>query len=234
MGRKKKRSVRVRSQRSAEKIRERYERRVSGKKEGRLGKLDDLFKELSKYQTKKGAPSKSKLRSNKAKEDYNRILKEIGDLGTAAKRQSERIDSTAEKIAKNFNIEGKNATAAAEVFVSNALPSIPGFSTSEAVLALAESGFDPDSIFKILNYLKEDSEMKTPDEMKRFASEDDMNMFVTHVCNIHELAPEIPNGDVILMAQQMVDYDLNDYESTISEYYEEEESEDDFDEDDDE
>lgn len=233
MGRKK-RSVRVRSQRSAEKIRERYERSVSGKKEGRLGKLDDLFKELSKYQTKKGAAAKSKLRSNKAKEDYNRILKEIGDLGTAAKRQSERIDETAERIAKNFNITGSNASAAAEVFVSNTLPEIPGFSTSEAVLSLSESGFDAESIFKILNYLKDDIEMRTPDEMKHLMSEDKLDMFITHACNLHETDPEIPNGDIILLAQHMTDYGLNNYNGVIEEYYDEQNEDEEDDEDDDE
>ena len=233
MGKLKKKSMRIRSDRSASKIRERYERSVSKGKEGRLGKLDKLFEDLQKYQTKKGLPAKSKLRSNKAKEDYNRLLKEIEKLGSRQKRNAERIDETAAVVAKNFNIEGKNAAAAAEVFVSNTLPSIPGFSTSEAVLALADSGFDADSIFKILNYLKDDINMKTPDEMKHFAEEDDMNMFITHVCNIHELAPDIPNGDVILMAQQMVDYDLNDYISTIDEYYEEQEEDEEDEEDED-
>jgi len=233
MGKRKKKSMKIRSSRSAGKIKERYERSVSRGKEGRLGKLDKLFEDLQKYQTKKGLPSKSKLRSNKAKEDYNRLLKEIEKLGTAKKRAAERIDETAAVIAKNFNIEGKNASAAAEVFVSNTLPSIPGFSTSEAVLALADSGFDADSIYKILNYLKDDINMSTPDEMKHFAEEDDMNMFITHVCNLHDLAPDIPNGDIILMAQQMVDYDMNDYESAIDEYYEEQEEEEDEEEDED-
>lgn len=233
MGKRKKKSMKIRSSRSASSIRERYERSVSKGKEGRLGKLDKLFEDLQKYQTKKGAPSKSKLRSNKAKEDYNRLLKEINDLGTKQKRQNERIDETAAVVAKNFGIEGKNASAAAEVFVSNTLPSIPGFSTSEAVLALAESGFDADSIFKILNYLKDDIDMKTPDEMKHFAEEDDLNMFITHVCNLHEKAPDIPNGDVILMAQQMVDYNLNNYDAAIDEYYEEQEEDDEDEEDED-
>jgi hypothetical protein len=229
MGKRKKKSMKIRSSRSAGKIKERYERSVSKGKEGRLGKLDKLFEDLQKYQTKTGLPSKSKLRSNKAKEDYNRLLKEIEKLGTFKKRNTERIDETAAVVAKNFNIEGKNAAAAAEVFVSNTLPEIPGFSTSEAVLALADSGFDADSIYKILNYLKDDINMSTPDEMKHFAEEDDMNMFITHVCNLHELAPDIPNGDIILMAQQMVDYDMNDYESTIDEYYAEQEEEEDED-----
>lgn len=231
MGRKKTRSPKIRSSRAASQIKERYERSVSRGKEGRLGKLDKLFEDLQKYQTKKGAPSKTKLRSNKAKEDYNRLLKEINELGTKQKRQNERIDETAEVIAKNFNITGKNAAAAAEAFVSNALPVIPGFNTSEAVLALAESGFDPDSIYKILNYLRDDINMRTPDEMKKFTSEDDMNMFITHVCNLHEMDPEIPNGDIMLIAQQMVDYDLDNYDTAIDEYYEEN-SEDDYDEDD--
>lgn len=227
MGRKKTRSPKIRSSRSAGLIKERYERSVSKGKEGRLWKLDKLFEDLQKYQTKKGLPSKSKLRSNKAKEDYNRLIKEINDLSSKAKRQSERIDETADRIAKNFNITGKNASAAAEVFVSNALPAIPGFSTSEAVLALADSGFDADSIYKILNYLNDDINMRTPDEMKHFAEEDDMNMFISHVCNLHESDPDIPNGDIILMAQQMVDYDLNDYDNMISEYYEDKEEDED-------
>ena len=232
MGKKRKRSVRVLSGRSASKIRERYESRVSRKKEGRLGVLDDLFNELSKYQTKKGTAAKSKLRSNKSREDYNRILKEIENFGTASKRQAERIDETAERIAKNFNITGNDATAAASVFVSNALPEIPGFATSEAVLALAESGFDADSIFKILNYLKDDISMRTPDEMKKFNNEDKMSLFITHACNLHETDPEIPNGDIILLAQQMTDYNLNNYQNVIDEYHNEEDEEDE-DEDDD-
>lgn len=229
MGRKR-RSVKIRSGRAAGQIKERYERSVS-RGEGRLGKLDKLFEDLQKYQNKNGSLSKTKLRSNKAKEDYNRLLKEIDSLGSKKKRQIERVNETADVVAKNFNITGKNATAAAEAFVSNALPVIPGFATSEAVLALAESGFDSESIFKILNYLKDDIDMKTPDEMKHFLSEDDMNMFITNVCNLHELAPDIPNGDVILMAEQMVSYDLDDYDSMISEYYEENDEE--YDEDDD-
>lgn len=233
MGKKRKRSVRILSGRSAAKIRERYESRVSRKKEGRLGVLDDLFNELSKYQTKKGAAAKSKLRSNKAREDYNRILKEIKNFGTYKQRNAERIDETAAVVAKNFNIEGKNASAAAEVFVSNTLPSIPGFSTSEAVLSLADSGFDADTIFKILNYLKDDIDMKTPDEMKHFAKEDDLDMFITHVCNLHELDPNIPNGDVILIAQQMVDIGFNNYAYAIDEYYKEQEEDEEDEEDED-
>lgn len=223
MGKKKRRSSRAYSYKKANKIRESYQRSVSKKKEGHLGKLEKMFEELEKYQTKKGTPDRRKLKSNKALEDYNKLVRDIESLGSRAKRDAERIDETAAVVAKNFNIEGKNAAAAAQIFVENTLPEIPGFATSEAVLSLSDSGFDVDTIYKILNYLNDDINMRTPDEMKHFKNEDDLNMFISNCCNLHELAPDIPSGDIILMAQEMVRLDFNNYEGQIEQYRKEQE-----------
>lgn len=221
--------VKIRSQRKVNEIKRVYESNVSKKKEYRSGTLDKLYEDLSKYQTKKGDPAKSKLRSNKARIEYNRILDEIAALGSAPKRKALAIEGTSNKLAKAFNLTGAGAQTAASVFVNNTLPVIPGVNTSDMVLSLADSGFSEDAIYRTLNYLKDDINMKTPDEMKKFAEEDDINMFITHVCNLHETDPEIPETDVILLAEQMVNYDLDDYDNTIAEYYEDQEEEEDED-----
>ena len=224
MGKKRKSSGRILSQRGALQIKERYERSVSKKKEGRLGTLENLFKDLEKYQTKSGNVDRRKLRSDKAKEDYNRLVREIQSLGTVKKRKAQKVTETKDVIQNNFRITGSQAGVAAQIFVENILPEIPGFATSEAVMSLSESGFDVDTIYKILNYMADDINLRTPDEMKKFRKEDDLDMFITHCCNLHELAPDIPSGDIILLAQHMTDLGFNNYEATIEEYNKEQEN----------
>lgn len=232
-------SVKIRSDNAVKKITERYRRSVEAGKEKASKDLDKLLDELSKYYGKKGNVLKHKVRSKKARSRYNELLKEISKYSSKAKRaaktKEQQTSETADKVANYFGMTGEHAKEAADIFVNYTMPVIPGFSTSEAVLALADAGFDSSTINNILQYLNNEVNFRTPDEMKKFQTEDDLNMFISHLSNLYELDKDIPMEDLIKLSEQMVNYDLNDYEDVIEEYYrddsdlwDEEDDEDDY------
>lgn len=233
-------SVKIRSDKNVKKISERYKRSVEAGKEKTSKDLDKLLDELGKYYGKKGNVLKHKVRSKKAKSRYNELLKEISKFSSKAKRAAKtkevQTSETASKLASYFGMTGKHAEAAADIFVNYTMPMIPGFSTSEAVLALADAGFDSASINNILQYLNNEVNFRTPDEMKKFQTEDDLNMFISHLSNLYELDKDVPMEDLIKLSEQMVNYDLDDYEEVLNDYhsdefdpwYDEEDDEDDY------
>lgn len=232
-------SVKIRSDNAVKKISERYRRSVEAGKEKASKDLDKLLDELSKYYGKRGNVLKHKVRSGKARSKYNELLKEISKFSSKAKRaaktKEQQTSETADKVANYFGMTGEHAKEAADIFVNYTMPIIPGFSTSEAVLALADAGFDSSTINNILQYLNNEVNFRTPDEMKKFQTEDDLNMFISHISNLYELDKDIPMEDLIKLSEQMVNYDLNDYEDVIEEYYrddsdlwDEEDDEDDY------
>lgn len=216
-------SVKIRSDNTVKKISERYKRSVESGKEKASKDLDKLLDELSKYYGKKGNVLKHKVRSKKARSRYNELLKEISKFSSKAKRaaktKEQQTTETADKVANYFGMTGEHAKEAADIFVNYTLPVIPGFSTSEAVLALADAGFDSSTINNILQYLNNEVNFRTPDEMKKFQTEDDLNMFISHISNLYELDKDVPMEDLIKLSEQMVNYDLNDYEEVLEEYY---------------
>lgn len=232
-------SVKIRSDNAVKKISERYRRSVEAGKEKASKDLDKLLDELSKYYGKKGNVLKHKVRSKKARSRYNELLKEISKFSSKAKRaaktKEQQTTETADKVANYFGMTGEHAKEAADIFVNYTMPIIPGFSTSEAVLALADAGFDSSTINNILQYLNNEVNFRTPDEMKKFQTEDDLNMFISHISNLYELDKDIPMEDLIKLSEQMVNYDLNDYEEVIEGYYKDDSDLwDDFEEDEDE
>lgn len=232
-------SVKIRSDNAVKKISERYRRSVEAGKEKASKDLDKLLDELSKYYGKKGNVLKHKVRSKKARSRYNELLKEISKFSSKAKRaaktKEQQTTETADKVANYFGMTGEHAKEAADIFVNYTMPIIPGFSTSEAVLALADAGFDSSTINNILQYLNNEVNFRTPDEMKNFQTEDDLNMFISHISNLYELDKDIPMEDLIKLSEQMVNYDLNDYEEVIEGYYKDDSDLwDDFEEDEDE
>lgn len=216
-------SVKIRSDNKTKVIAERYRRSVEAGKEKASKDLDKLLDELSKYYGKRGNVLKHKVRSKKARSRYNELLKEISKFSSKAKRaaktKEQQTSETADKVANYFGMTGEHAKEAADIFVNYTLPVIPGFSTSEAVLALADAGFDSSTINNILQYLNNEVNFRTPDEMKKFQTEDDLNMFISHISNLYELDKDIPMEDLIKLSEQMVNYDLNDYEEVIEGYY---------------
>ena len=216
-------SVKIRSDNAVKKISEHYRRSVEAGKEKASKDLDKLLDELSKYYGKRGNVLKHKVRSKKARSRYNELLKEISKFSSKAKRaaktKEQQTSETADKVANYFGMTGEHAKEAADIFVNYTLPVIPGFSTSEAVLALADAGFDSSTINNILQYLHNEVNFRTPDEMNKFQTEDDLNMFISHISNLYELDKDIPMEDLIKLSEQMVNYDLNDYEEVIEGYY---------------
>ena len=219
-------SVKIRSDNKTKKIAERYKRSVESGKEKASKDLDKLLDELSKYYGKKGNVLKKKVRSNKSKNKYNELLKKINEYSSKAKRAAKtkevQTSETASKVASYFGMTGEHAEAAADIFVNYTMPLIPGFSTSEAVLALADAGFDSASINNILHYLNNEINFRTPDEMMKFQTEDDLNMFISHLSNLYELDKDVPMEDLIKLSEQMVNYDLDDYEEVLKDYYSDE------------
>ena len=215
--------VKIRSDNAVKKISERYKKSVEAGKEKASKDLDKLLDELSKYYGKRGNVLKHNVRSKKARSRYNDLLKEISKYSSKAKRaaktKEQQTTETADKVANYFGMTGEHAKEAADIFVNYTMPIIPGFSTSEAVLALADAGFDSSTINSILQYLNNEVNFRTPDEMKKFQTEDDLNMFISHISNLYELDKDVPMEDLIKLSEQMVNYDLNDYEEVLEEYY---------------
>lgn len=223
--RKKSPSVKIKSDVKTNKIKTTYQKNIAKGKEKAFSELDKLFDELSKYYGKRGKVLKSKLRSNKAKAAYNELLKQIEALGSAPKRAAKskevQVNETAEKLSDYFGMSGAHAKEAAEIFVNVTLPVASlGYKPSEVVLILAEAGFDANTITNILNYIDREIEFRTPDEMKKFRTEDDIYMFVSHMSSIKQLAPDIPAEDIIKLSEQMLMYDLDNYDEVINEYRE--------------
>lgn len=221
--RKKSPSVKIKSDVKTNKIKTTYQKNIAKGKEKAFSELDKLFDELSKYYGKRGKVLKSKLRSNKAKAAYNELLKQIEALGSAPKRAAKskevQVNETAEKLSDYFGMSGAHAKEAAEIFVNVTLPVASlGYKPSEVVLILAEAGFDANTITNILNYIDREIEFRTPDEMKKFRTEDDIYMFVSHMSSIKQLAPDIPAEDIIKLSEQMLVYDLDNYDEVINEY----------------
>lgn len=221
--RKKSPSVKIRSDARTSRIRSTYQKNIAKGKEKAFSELDKLFEELSKYYGKRGKVLKSKLRSNKAKASYNELLKKIESLGTAPKRAAKskevQVNETAEQLSDYFGMTGAHAKEAAEIFVNQTLPVASlGYKPSEVVLILAEAGFDSNTILNILNYIDREIEFRTPDEMKKFRTEDDIYKFVSHMASLKQLAPDIPTEDIIKLSEQMLMYDLDNYDEVINEY----------------
>lgn len=214
--------VRIRSGNKAKKISESYRKKVEAGKEKASKELDRLLSELDKYLGKKGQVLKSKTRSNKARQNYNKLLEDIEKANKDRSRKKKQTKGTADKVQKYFGMKGKHAKAAAEIFVNYTMPiAAKGWRPSEVVLALAEAGFDSDSISRVLDYIERDIEFSTPDEMKKFREVDDIYMFVSHMANIKELDPTIPTDDIILLASQMTNTGFDNYEEIIKEYWKE-------------
>lgn len=229
--------TKIRSDNKIKKISERYRRSVEKGKEKASKDLDKLLKDLDKFYGKRGKLLKGKVKSEKQRKKYNELLKEIEKYSSRAKRTAKtaetQVSETASKLSNYFGMTGEHAKAAADIFVNRTMPiAARGYKPSQVVLTLADSGFDADAIENILNYIERDLEFNTPDEMRGFREEDDIYMFVSHMANLKELDPEIPVEDIIKLADQMVRYDLDDYDNIIEEYkkendiwYDEEEDE---------
>lgn len=216
------RQVRIRSGNKAKKISESYRKKVEAGKEKASKELDKLLSELDKFLGKKGQVLKSKTRSNKARQNYNKLLEDIEKANKDISRKKKQTKGTAKKVKEYFGMKGKHAKAAAEIFVNYTMPiAAKGWRPSEVVLALAESGFDSDSIGKVLDYIERDIEFSTPDEMRKFREVDDIYMFVSHMANLKELSPKIPTDDIILLAAQMTRSGFDNYDEIIKEYWEE-------------
>ena len=225
--RKKNPSLKIKSDKNVKKIQQRYAAGVEKGKEKALKDLDKLFEDLGSYYGKRGKPLKSKLRSNKAKAAYNEILKQIEALGSAPKRAAKakevQVEEATQQLSDYFGMTGEHAKAAAEIFVNNTMPAvIKAYNPSDIVLTLADAGFNSETILDILKYIDREIEFSTPDEMKKFRSEDDIYMFVSHIASIYELDNTIPVEDIIKLSEQMLMYDLNDYDSVIEQYHNDE------------
>lgn len=226
---KKIKQVKINTDKTVKKITEKYKGNVEKGVEKASKDLDKLLDELDKYYGKRGNVLKSKIRSNKSRKRYNELLKEINQTYGSKKKRTAKTKEvqtaeTSDKIANYFGMTGAHAKEAADIFVNYTLPMIPGFSVSEAVLALADSGMDAMSIKYIMIYLDKEVNYRTPDEMKVYRTEDDLSMFVSHLSNLFELDKDIPIADLIKMSEQMVLYDLDNYDEIIKEYYEDTES----------
>lgn len=199
--------------------------------EKHYSEADNAIDVISKYLNKDGSISKTKTRSRKAKEALNAAVSAYNELsGSKSKRQTNRynqtVKETADKIQKqNFFHKGGGAfgglksETAARVFMNYTLPKFKEAKTSEMVLALVDSGYSEGDIYDILSYLDKEINMSTPDDLSAFTSEDDITVFIDHMVNLHDMNPDIPTDDVIMMAEQMTNYDLDDYENIINDWY---------------
>lgn len=209
-----------------------YLKNLARETEKNYSEADKAIDTIQKYLNKDGTISKTKTRSKKAKQALNAAANTYNDLaGSKAKRQQNRynqtVKDTADKIQKqNFfhkgggSFGGLKSETAARIFMNNTMPKFKEAKTSEMVLALIDSGYSEGDIYDILNYLDKEINMSTPDELSAFTSEDDVTVFIDHMVNIHDMNPDIPTDDVIMMAEQMVNYGLDDYDSVIEEWYE--------------
>lgn len=210
-----------------------YQKNLQKGTEKHYSEADKAIDTIQKYLNKDGSISKSKTRTKKAKEALNAAVNDYNRLaGTKTKRSTNRynqtVKETADKIQKQDFFHkssgggvfgGLKSETAARIFMDNTLPKFKQFSTSEAVLALIDSGFSEGDIYDILDYLNTDLNMSTPDELSKFASDDDVTVFIDHIVNLHDTDPDIPADDIIMMAQQMTDYGLDDYDSVINDWY---------------
>lgn len=217
------------------KIADKYQSNLSAGKEEAIDMLDDLISELGKYQRKDGQIS-GRFTSAKSQARIKELISDIRAYDTAKKRKSivteNKAQTAADKLEKALGMSGKGAYAAAKTFMNYTAPVLPSTVWSEAILTLAESGFDEGSIKNILDFVQNQIDNNIPDEMKAFSTDDDISEFISNLANINELDSSIPLQDAIDLADQMTRFGFDNTEEIIEEYWEDQTGDDDDEEDD--
>lgn len=180
--------------------------------------FNDALSELKQFLNKDGTVSKSKTRSKKAKAALNEAAANVLDIGSSKRKRKRnkknyQIGQAADVLSqKKFKGDMSAASTAAQVFYSKTWDKVSKNINSDFIITLSEAGFNMNQIFDIAKYMNKEIEKKRPAELKKFVSEDEASLFVSHVANLHELFPEMTADDAIAIADRMTEYGFNNYE----------------------
>lgn len=180
--------------------------------------FNEALSELKQFLNKDGTVSKSKTRSKKAKAALNEAAANVLDIGSSKRKRKRnkknyQIGQAADVLSqKKFKGDMSAASTAAQVFYSKTWDKVSKNINSDFIITLSEAGFNMNQIFDIAKYMNKEIEKKGPAELKKFVSEDEASMFVSHVANLHELFPEMTADDAIAIADRMTEYGFDNYE----------------------
>ncbi|MBO7260766.1 MAG: hypothetical protein J6U97_04675 [Bacteroidaceae bacterium] len=186
--------------------------------------FNEALSELKQFLNKDGTVSKSKTRSKKAKAALNEAAANVLDLGSSKRKRKRnkknyQIGQAADVLSqKKFSGDMSAASTAAQVFYSKTWDKISKNINSDFIITLSEAGFNMNQIFDIAKYMNKEIEKKRPEELKKFVSEDEASLFVSHVANLHELFPEMTADDAIAIADRMTEYGFDNYEYEASQW----------------
>lgn len=208
-----------------------YEKNVQKGTEKKYSEADKALDDIKKFLNKNGTISKTKTKSKKAKAAFNEAVAKYNSIAASKKLRQKNlyernVSGAAESLKKQGHFSGagseEKARRAAEIFQRKTKPAFKQFSWSEAVLILTDSGFDEAGIDDIMDYLSSQLNFDTPDEMQVFRSDDDITVFLDHVANLRseaeDMGCEYSTSEYILMANRMLEYGFDDYESTLEDW----------------
>lgn len=195
-----------------------YTANVASGSELNFDPFNEALAEMKQFLNKDGSVSKRKTRSKKAKAALNEAAAKVLVLGSSKrKRQRNKRNYQTAQAAdvlaqKKFRGDMSAASTAAQIFYSKTWDKLNKNINSDFIITLSESGFNINEIFDIAKYMKKEMTRKVPEQQRKFLTEDEASLFVSHVANLRELFPEMTADDAIAIAQRMTDYGFNNYE----------------------
>lgn len=213
---KKKKDIKVISDKKALRSLRAYEKAKAKKQETTSRTVEEFKKNISKYYNKDGSLKKSALRTDKAKREYNRLIKEFNQSAYSSQASRKRITNKIIKTSIERGLYDKEqAKNVISAFTSDSIQYLydKGRLTSDQIQALGKDHntlYDFDNIIeKVAKELKERVDFDTPNEMKGKLHEDDFYRVI--------------NDTLILIKDSQVNnngaYDLNEIIEEVLESY---------------
>ena len=152
-----------------------YNREIGRESKSRT--MEKGYEELSKFLTRKGAPKKSALRSQKKIREYNKIVRKMssGAYATFSKRERIRKKATATAIKKGTykKSKSKRVRKAFALDIYHILLDEGLFSSDQIINIAQDFKIDDKILEDILTKMYERAVFDTPEESKHYIEKDD-------------------------------------------------------------
>ena len=186
---------------------QRYEKNVAAGKELKSSVLEKFKADISPFLNKNGTISKRATRYQKNVNALNTVLSEFkkNPRSTATNRKNIIKKATNTAIQNGTVNDKKHYERAVNLFSNNVVQALMDVSAldSETIIEMAEDEDKIENYLKLADYLKIQME-DVPDELKKFHSEDDINIAIS------EFSQMTADGVNIDTALQIMDKNLQE------------------------
>lgn len=186
---------------------QRYEKNVAAGKELKSSVLEKFKADISPFLNKNGTISKRATRYQKNVNALNTVLSEFkkNPRSTATNRKNIIKKATNTAIQNGTVNDKKHYERAVNLFSNNVVQALMDVSAldSETIIEMAEDEDKIENYLKLADYLKIKME-DVPDELKKFHSEDDINIAIS------EFSQMTADGVNIDTALQIMDKNLQE------------------------